>query len=880
MKPHPVSDRVARWILRGFKRAEADDILRDLRELAADLGGARGNAYFWAELLKYPACRVWDRVRYRGADNHGRDDGRGGMDSILKDMRYAVRALARNPGFSLMTIAIMTLSMGAGTAIYSVVRGVLLDPLPVEEPDRLVSVWLAPVEGEGRSRMTPGNFTDVEGMDGVFSSVAAFSGETRSLTRGEGPVFLRGGAVTPAYFTTLGVSPIVGRAFREDEGDIGGPGVVMLSHHVWQQVFAADPMIVGSTILLDGLNTEVVGVAAPGVYPTQATVSAQIPFTASNQDFFIPLRYGTAGWANRRSHLLGMIGRLAPETNAETAAAALATLGSRLQADGQNETFLMTSFSEEVVGDVRFALMTLLISVSLVLLIAIVNVGALFVLRAEDRKPELAVRVALGAPKGRLVRQLLLESLSIVGISAVGAILTAQGVLGLIQRLVPYQVPRLSEVRLDGSTMLVTFALGLTIATAFALAPAFISGVWTRSSARGARGHTQSRRQRRLQGSIVALQAGLGVIVLVGATLFTRSYDALRSVDTGFSSHDTWTMSVPTDLPGMERIVQRVRELPGVAEAAVAYDHPLSRSWGDAFLIEGRPLSDDEARPSGSLRPFGEGYFSTVGIEVVEGRVPDDADMAGSARYAVINETLRDKWFASGTAVGSTIILPTAQRMGLGDGAFEIVGIVRDVRFLGPDQPVSPALYVPLSHFPVSASILLVRPDRDNVNLLAGVRRAVREVDSTLGVQRAQRLGDVLDDLLARPRFNMILLVSFGIFGLTLCGLGCYGLVGRVVAMRFREIGIRMALGAERPGIARSVMGSALNPLAIGTMVGLVVAMGLGGVIRSSLFDVSPTDPLSLVASAAFVLVVGAAAALVPTLRGLSIDPASTLRNE
>ncbi len=881
MRRRALRDRVAGVLLRGFGASEVDEVVRDLNELASDRGPVRGTLYFWSELLKYPAWAMLDRLRHGEGlrDVNSREWG-DGMGSIRQDIVYALRSLARNRGFAALAVTIMAVSMGSATAMFSVVKGVLLDPIPVEEPDRLVSFWLAPVEGAGRARMTPATYLDIASLDDVFSHAAAFSGRTSSLSVDDASVFLRGGAVTTAYFETLGVRPITGRTFQPEEGEDGGAPVVVLSHHVWQTFFGSDPSLVGRSIRLDGSDFLVVGVVPTGVYPTHATVSAEIPFTASNQDFFVPLRYGTEGWANRRSHILGAIGRLSSGTQHSTADAAVGTLSARLQQTeplSAGERIVVTPFTEEVVGDVRLALFTLLGSVALVLLIAVTNVGALFVLRMDDRRHEMRIRAALGAPRFRLLRQLVVESVLIVGASALGAMVLAGVGLDLMKRLVPYQVPRLGEVTIDGSALGANLSIALLVGTAFAVAPALLGGPLSGAARRST---TLGRGQRRLQGIVVGLQAGLAVVVLVGATLFTRSYAALRAVDTGFDARESWTMSVPTDLPTLEEIVRRVRQLPGVAAAAIAYDHPLSRSWGDSFRITGQELSDTDAPPAGSLRPFGEAYFEAAGITVVEGRVPDRVDLEGPVPYAVINESLRDRWFPDGDALGSTIILPTAQRILGTDGAFEVVGVVRDVRFLGPDQPVGPALYVPLTHFQVSATTLLVRPETPGTDVMSGVRRVVRDTDQSVAVQRAQLLGDVLDDLLGRPRFNMMLLLAFGAMALVLCGLGAYGLMRRVVVARFREIGIRKALGADRAGLARAVLGSALHPLAAGCVLGAVVAYGISRVLRVALFEVSATDPVSLVAGPAFVLVIGALAALAPTLRALKISPAVTLREE
>lgn len=875
-------DRIARFLLLGFDPDEIDDVLRDVEELSARRRGRRGSFYFWTELMKYPVSRAWDTLRSDRSHSRRRREREGGMESMWNDVRYASRALLRSPGFTVMAIAIISVSMGAATAIFSVVDRVLLEPLPGEDPDRIVSLWLGRLDG-GRSRMTPGNFVDVSELDGVFSSVAAFGAQTASLSLGDQPVFLRGSQVTPHYFETLGVQPIAGRTFDAEEGERGGPSVVILSHHVWEQMFGADPEIIGTSANLGGGDFRIIGVLPPGVYPTHATVSAELPFSAANQDFFVPLTYGPEGWANRRSHILGMIGRLAPTLTPGAAQLRLEALSARLRATeplNANERILLTSFEEEVVGNVRLALLTLLATVGLVLFIAIVNVGALFVLRSEDRQPQMVIRAALGAPKARLVRQMILESGLIAAASSLGAIAVAGVSLRFMKGLVPYQIPRLADVTIDGMALTATAVAGVAVALVFGLAPAgrLRDGRWARSVGRGR--VTASAGQRRVQGGVVAVQAALCVVVLVGAALLSRSYAELRAVDTGFDARETWAMSIPGPLPTLLDIARDVRSLPNVQAAAIAYDHPLERNWGDGFGIEGVERSPTDPPMSASLRPFGEAYFQTAGIQVVEGRVPDGLDMAGDVAYAVVNRTLAETFFPGASPVGSRIILPTAQRMLGTDGLFEVVGVVEDVRFLGPDQPVAPALYVPLSHFPVSASTLLVRPTSADVPILESVRRVVAEHDASLGVQTARQMGDVLGDLLARPRFNMMLLLTLGLIGLVLSGLGAYGLVSRTVAMRTREIGIRMALGADRPGLARGVMATALRPMVLGGLVGLVGAFGLAGTIQSLLFGVSALDPVSFAASPSFVLLVGALAAAIPTLRAISIDPVTSLREE
>ena len=325
--------------------------------------------------------------------------------------------------------------------------------------------------------------------------------------------------------------------------------------------------------------------------------------------------------------------------------------------------------------------------------------------------------------------------------------------------------------------------------------------------------------------------------------------------------------------------MDEVRSLPGVATAARTYDHPLQRSWVDGFRIRG--IEPPDGGLSATLRPFGEGYFETVGVGVTEGRIPDRLDLANGARLAVVNEAFREAHFPDGRAVGAVIEIGTAARMfGEDQMGYEIIGVVEDVRFLGPDRPSEPAYYLPLSAFAVGGNQLLVRPESADLDVVEGVRRLVREGYPGMAVQSAEPLSAIMDDRLARPRFNMMLLVSFAGMALLLCGLGVYGLMGRAVASRLREIGIRMALGADNRSVAGSVLKSALRPMAVGVAVGVVAAFGLVGVLRSLLYEISPGDPVSFVASSLFMAVVALLAAAVPTFRAVSIDPASTLRDE
>ena len=859
-------------------RREAEAVVLDLEELATGRGHVGARLYFWTAVAGYLVRIGAERLR---EGLFARERGGGGMEGFWKDVRQAGRSLRRSAGFTALSIGILAGSMGAATAIFSVVNGVLLDPLPLDRPDELRVVWIQTDDGT-RHRMTPGNLSDLRTLDEVYRSVAGFQGTSAALTVGDASTFVRGGAVTPGYLATLGVEPVVGRGFREDEALPGAAPVVVLGHGLWQRAFGGDPGVVGTTVELSGEVHRVIGVAPDGVYPTTVTVSAELPFTAANQDYFVPLVFSAEVWDLRRPHILGAVVRLRSDVEAGSADAALATLSARLRTDqpfNRSETLVSTPFVDEVVGDVRFALWTLLGTMGLVLLIAVVNVGALFVLRGDDRSSEIDIRLALGASSGRLTRQLLIESSLVALPASLGAVAFARLGIGLMQRLVPYQIPRLDQVRIDAPALATTLIVGTVLAFVFGLAPAW--RMFRRDGAGRDRTRTATRSQRRLHGSVVGVQAGLAVIVLVGALLLTRSFAALRAVDPGFSAGETWVIPVSGAGESMPELVRAVRDLPGVAGAAMAYDHPLERNWGDAFLIEGRVLDEDEASPSGSLRAVGDGYFDVAGIAVVEGRVPAEADLLGGAGLAVVNEALRDRWFPDGDAVGAVIQVPSAGRM-FGEEAarFTVTAVVEDVRFLGPDRPSEPAFYLPLAQFPVGGSNLLVRPEQAGVDVVAGVRRALAEVAPGAALQSARRLDDILADRMARPRFNMMLLVSFAAMALVLCGLGAYGLVGRSVVSRLREIGIRMALGAERRHLVRSVVRTALRPVLIGGLLGIAAAWGLGRLVRSLLYGIGPDDPVSFAASALFLVALGVVAAIVPTGRALGVDPARTLRED
>lgn len=878
--------RVSRWLLGlWFSPAEVEEALADLVELRAlrrrERGRLAGAIYYWVELIRYPVVAGVEAFR---SDRPGGRARRG--VGLREDIGYAIRSLVRRPWFAILSAGILTVTVAGTAAIFSVVKSVLIDGLPVGDPDHLVAVWTQERRTGQRHRMTPGFYTDVSALEDVFESVAAFSGVSATLLDGGEPEVLSGGRVTAGYFETLGVRPVLGRAFRQGEDRPGEAPVVILSHRVWMQRFGGDPTIVGRPLDFDGTLYEVVGVLPEGLYPASASVNAAIPFTSDGQDFFVPLRFPAELWANRGPHILGMIARLRAGVSTDGAGAALETLAANLAMESprpSDETFLIRPFREEVVGDVRFGLLLLMGMVGLVMFIAASNVAALFVLRTDDRLPELTVRAALGASRFRLVRQMLLESTIVTGLGVSAGLLAAVPFVAAMRRMVPFQIPRLGEASVDGTVLLavagLSAGLAVTFGVASALGAARLSGKRTPTRARGAAGR---KGRRRLQSSTVTIQVALSVIVLVGAALLTRSFMALRAVDPGFDATDAWVIEVGGDSPVIEEALQRIRALPGVAGAALAYDHPLERRWEDGFAIENAPVSPTDEPPSAVLRIVGEGWFGAAGIDVLEGRAPGRLDVLSSRGVAVVNQAFADRYLQGGPVTGRRVQVPSGRRM-FGESVpewFDIIGVVADVAFLGPDRGTEPALYLPAAQFPATTSRLLVRPRPGNPEILAAVRATLRNADPTMPLDDIRRMDAILDEMLARPRFNMAVLAAFAAIGITLCAMGIHGLVSRVLFSRTREIGIRIALGQTPASLLRSLLATAAWPAVVGIAAGLSTAIPAARLLRSLLFGITAGDPLTLVSVPLFVLLLALLASLAPTLRALRVDPATTLREE
>jgi predicted permease len=877
--------RLALWLVRlRFDPRDADEALDDLAELDAHRRRtshwARAGLYYWAQVGRYLLLGMTTSVSDSLTGQRG---GRPAIDAFLSDAASAVRAVRRRPWFQLLAGSILALAIGATAAAFSVVQSVLLDRLPVAEPDQLVAVWKREVATGRRTRMTPGNFSDISALTGVFASQAAFSGVSATLVDAGEPVVLRGGRVTAGYLDTLGVRPALGRGFRPGEDRQGEPAVVLISDRLWRTRFGEDPAIVGRDLTLDGTSFEVIGVLPPGVYPTSASIAAEVEVSADAQDVIVPLRFAPALWTNRRPHILGTIARLRPGVTIEQADSALSSLATRLHAEDPDlvsERFEVRPFSDEIVGGVRAGVWLLAAAVGLVLLVAVANVGALVALRAADRRAEFQVRAALGAPRHRLVRQVAIESVITTGVGCGGAVAVAVVALGLVKRLSPFQVPRLSDASIDWRVFVMTAAIGLLCALAFGGASGL--GATRRMRSPEPAGRSVTGRRHRLHRAVVSMQAALAVVVLVGASLMVRSFLLLRDVPPGFSATHAWMVPLNTTGTGAQALVDEVRGVPGVAAAAVAYDHPLERTWEDGFRLDREDPLTAPGSLAAAIRPVGDEYFDATGIAVVVGRAIEATDSATGRAVAVVNEAFVDRYLGDGPAVGRRVQVPSGRRL-FGDAVpewFEIVGVVASVRALGPDREPDPALYLPLAQFPGSIRRLIVRPAQPDADLLTAIGAAARRVAPDLALEGARRLDDLLAAQVAAPRFSSMLLTSFGAVGLLLTGLGLYGLVSRSVASRRREIGIRIALGARPARVLAGIVSRVLAPALAGTLAGLACGAAVGQLLQSMLFGVNGADPATFIIVPAIVAAAAILACVAPARRAIRLDPVTVLRDE
>jgi predicted permease len=804
---------------------------------------------------------------------------------------HSLRRLAADRAFAALSILTLALGVGANTAIFSLLQAVLLTPLPYEQVDRIVMLWGNQARGE-TTWLSPREVLSYREQASTFEHVSAYSEADGNLTGGDEPERVRLASITPDIFDTLGVVPAIGRRFDASDVAPGAAAVVILNHGVWTRRFGASTDIIGQTIRLNGLPRTVVG-----VMPAQFRLPLDYR-SAKPTEIFIPLAFDPAnlgGWGNRGN--IGL-GRVKPDVEPSRASAELATIGRRWIAAGylrdQGDGRLFRSavpVQAFVTGNLRTPLLVLSATVGFVLLIAIANVANLLLARASVRGRDIAIRAALGASRRRIAGEMLSESLVLGCLGGVaGLALAVGGIRGLVA-MRPAGLPRVENVELD-ATVLVFCALTAVAAGAlFGLLPALHLSRPRLSAVlhEGGRSGTDGRGRRRLRGALVVAQVALSVVLVLGAGLLARSLAALGAIDLGFDPSNVLTAQVqlpvrdyaePADVVRLyQRLTERLEQIPGVSRAAAIRILPLSRTIGDwSITIEGRPRQEAE-NPNGDYQAVTPGYLESMRLGLVRGRFIGREDDADAPLVTVINETMAARYWPGEDPLGKRFHMGTLDQPWM-----TIVGVVRGVRHNAIVEEARAEMYVPHAQLPREigntprAMALVMRTDGDPLAMAGSVRAVVRELDPNLPLSDVLPMTTVVADALSEQRFTAFLLSVFAGLALVLAGIGIYGTISLIVSERAQEIGIRMALGAERRGIARMILSRAVVLAAAGIAIGVSAAALLSRTLETLVYGVSTRDPLTFATAPAVLLAVALAAALAPALRAAAVDPIETLK--
>ncbi len=806
------------------------------------------------------------------------------MDTMRQDIVYAFRRLWKAPAFTIVALVTLSLGIGANSAIFTVVNGVLLKPLPYDRPDELVGVFHLTRDGH-KSVMSPPNFLDVRAQNHTLADVAACDTFGMTLTGVGEPVRLDGAEVSAGLFGVLRVQPILGRTFRPEENEPGRTGVVLLGHQLWQQRFGASAAAVGRVLTLDGKPHVIIGVLPPGfAYPARVQLWTPIEY---DQVFRV---------TNRGAWYIEVIGRLKPGVTADRAAADVAAIARRLQPQFPESNtdvgFTVAPLGEHIIGDTRTALLVLLGAVGLVLLIACANVANLMLARAASRQSEIAIRAALGAGRRRLIRQLLTESamLAIAG-GAIGLLIASWG-SDLLVWLRPNGIPRLDEVRIDGAVLAFTGVAALLTGLLFGSIPAVqaTQPALMATLKDGGRGALTGRHGSRVRGALVISEMALAVTLLIGAGLLINSFIRLQHVDPGFRPGEALTFRLALSESAyadearraqfFARLLDRLRTLPGVRSAGAVVGLPLTgREIDLSFDVEGRPPAEPGRKPSMEMRVATPDYFATLGIPLKRGRMFTDADAAESPQVAVLSESAARRFFPHEDPIGKRIVLGWHRDKKPNAGG-EVVGIVGDVKDLGLDEEAPPEIYLPHQQLGVGSMDVVLRSDVPPLSLARAVEQSVHQLDPNVPVSSLRTVQQLVAESISQPRFYVVLLGSFAGLALVLAVVGIFGVMSYAVTQQTREIGIRIALGADRSAVVRMVLQHAMVLAGTGLAIGLVAALALARTLASMLFDLSPNDPLTFAAVLTALTLVALVASYIPARRATRVDPVVALRAE
>jgi len=823
------------------------------------------------------------------------------METFAADVKYALRTLWKNPGFSAVAVAALALGIGANTAIFTVVNAVLLEPLPYPQPDRIMKVGRQFGDQVGYSNSIT-KFM-VWRQNNAFESFALYdqSGPALNVGTGQPPQQVKGVHVSREYFKVFGIPPMMGRAFTESEDLPNGPNVAVIGEQVWRSQLGGDPQALGRAVTLNGVPYTVVGVM-PGNFRGDPAAEVWLPLQADPN-------------SSNQGHYLSAAGRLKPGVSVDAARAEMKVMGERFRQANpkwmdKKESVAVVPMREATVGDVKTALLVLLGAVAFVLLIACANVANLLLARAAGRQRELAIRTALGADRWRVVRQLLTESLILSGIgTAVGFALGAWGVRGLLV-LVPGNIPRLTDASgvpvsvplVDWRVLGFTIGVALVTGVLFGLFPALRTSnpdVAATLKEAGSRTGT-GLRQNRVRGALVVSEIALALVLLVGAVLLIRTSMGLKGVKTGFDGHNLLTLQ--TSLAGgsyastakvdnlARQVVRKLEALPGIDSAATTLMLPADGNIDLPFNIAGKvPPKGQVYDGDEQWRAVSARYFKTMRIPLLRGRAFEETDTGSSSRVVIVNNAMAKKYWPKADPIGQVITIGKGLGPQFEEPARQVVGVVGDARETGLSDKDVAVMYIPASQMTEGLTTLansviplswVIRTAMDPLSMRASVEHEFRSVDPQIPIARERSMEQVLAESVARQDFNMLLLSIFAGIALLLASIGIYGLMSYTVEQRTQEIGIRMALGGERPQMLRMMVFQGMKLTLIGVIVGLGIAFGLTKLLASLLFEVKSSDPATFAAVAAILTLVSFLAIYIPSRRAMNVEPVEALRYE
>ena len=813
-------------------------------------------------------------------------------EKLSQDLHYGLRMVRRSPGFAAVAVLTLALGIGANTAIFSVVNAVILRPLPFQHPERLVRVLSVRLRDKAGEDASYPDFLDWRSQNHVFDRMGVFRTEGFTLTGRGQAVHLQGSIVSAEMFALLGVKPLLGRTFLPEEdkpGTTNGGDAVILSHRLWRERFGAEPGVVGQAIQLDNKSSTIVGVMPDGF---------QFPIRAGHIDLWVTIARDSENGqmsmaAQRGAHYLDVMARLKPAVTIAQAEAEMNTIVSGLNKqypENAPRGVRIVPELDQMVGDVRPALLVLLGTVGCVLLIACANVANLMLARATSRQREMAIRSALGAGKRRIIRQVFTESLVLALAGGALGTLLALWVTDFLVRLIPEDIPRLSAIHLDSHVLVFTIALSFGTGLLFGMAPAMqvsTSGL-SESLKEGGRGATAGVHRRRVRSALVVIEVAVAAMLLVGAGLLIQSFVRLERVDPGFNPHQVLTFKV--ELPGsrysaahmvdlFRQIAARLNQLPSVRSASALYPFTLN---GDeaatSFDIEGRSVAEAD-RPRTAYTWVEPGFFRTLGIPMLSGRDFTPQDDLKATPVIIINETLARRFFPNENPVGKRI------NTGIVNGykqppMREIIGVVGNVKQEGLGADVAPAAYVSVAQSPFDVLTFVVRTEVDPENIVAAARNEVAGVDKDLPIFDVKTLDQYVSESVAQPHFSSLLLGIFAGLALALAAVGLYSVIAYSVVQRTHEFGVRMALGAERQDVLKMVVGHGIVLTLTGVGIGFVGALALTRFLGNLLFGIRPNDPATFAGVLLVMTAVALLASYIPARRATKVDPMVALRYE